>query len=98
MSQLFPKQPCADSLLCHKHTLHFIIITPLGTLAEIYFPTPRAIYRSDISDMCRDMQEYPQKHKENQQKNEQNPHTPPSAGGALRAPCVDFVHFFVDFP
>ena len=55
------------------------------------------MYRSDISDMCRDMQEYPQKLKENLQKNVQNPHrgseAPPPAEGGVCGFCS-----FFDFP
>ena len=49
-------------------------------------------------DILRDPRN-PQKHKENQQTNEQNPQGPTFGGtaGALRAPAVDFVHLFVDF-
>ena len=48
--------------------------------------------------MCRDMQEYPQKLKENLQKNKQNPHRGREAPPPPKVGCVDFVHAFVDFP
>ena len=50
-----------------------------------------------ISDMCRDMQEYPQKHKENLQKITKSTVGARSAPTPAEGGVVDFVYFFVDF-
>ena len=44
------------------------------------------------------MQEIHKPHKENQQKDEENPQPAFGGVGALRAPTVDFVYYFEDFP